>query len=374
MQRHPSAEFGNEPLLNTIHLCELCLRAQTRSNADQVDVDGFFRAGNGLPFFIELRDHRSGDRFTAVRCFCPDDGMTQIKRHTSAADLCGVDAITTDLRRSLHNTDDVRARLHQLVTDDQADITGADHQNPLAGQHSVNVDHCLRAASAHYAREGPPLKVDGIFLTACADQDPLGMDRTDLLLIPDCPDHRKVVALVQTDDRAAEPDLNTGFRCLLQELLADIHAADACIVRFGTKKFMDLLEQLTAGSGILINQKDLCPGVRSFDCRSQSGRTAADDCYLAIFYHCVSPLYSLFCVSMTIPSATGVIQVRTFRWPLTIMTQSVHWPIPQNAPRASCFLSVYRFTRIPFASSAAAIIDPALTCSGRPSTVMLTIC
>ena len=200
------------------------------------------------------------------------------------------------------------------------------------------------------------------------------MDRTDLLLFPDRPDHSKVVALVQTDDRAAEPDLNAGFRRLLQELLADIHTADARIVRFGTKKFMDLLEQLTAGPGILINQKDLCPGVRSFDCRSQSGRTAADDCYLAIFYHCMSPLYSLFCVSMTIPSATGVIQVRTFRWPLTIMTQSVHWPIPQNAPRASCFLSVYRFTRIPFASSAAAIMDPALTCSGRPSTVMLTVC
>ena len=135
----------------------------------------FSVAGNGLPFFIELRDHRSGDRFTAVRCFCPNDGMSQIKRHTCAADLCGVNAVTADLRRSLHNTDDIRTRLHQLVADDQANIAGPIIKNPLTGQHSVNVDHGLRAAGTHYARKRPALKIDGVFLAARADQDPLGM-------------------------------------------------------------------------------------------------------------------------------------------------------------------------------------------------------
>ena len=71
------------------------------------------------------------------------------------------------------------------------------------------------------------------------------------------------------------------------------------------------------------------------------------------------------------PSRTSVTQVRTPGTPSTVMTQSVHRPIPQNILRGEPFF-VYRKTLTPAAARAAMIGSPALARRGFPSKDMVT--
>ena len=66
------------------------------------------------------------------------------------------------------------------------------------------------------------------------------------------------------------------------------------------------------------------------------------------------------------PSSTAVRQVLTRGTPLTVITQSLQWPMPQNTPLGSPLFRVCRKTRMPSAVSAAATVSPSRAVTGSP--------
>ena len=142
-------------------------------------------------------------------------------------------------------------------------------------------------------------------------------------------------------DRGILNHLGSNLFGLGHQLCADVNAADLCLMFFGAEKFMDLLEKLSARSGVLVKHDRVQAMGRSFDRCGKSGRAGADDDQI-ITFHSSSSFFAdtPYCVCTFMPSFSAVMQVRTLGTPSTTMTQSVQRPMEQKIPLGLCSLVV----------------------------------
>ena len=88
-----------------------------------------------------------------------------------------------------------------------------------------------------------------------------------------------------TVNHGVQTDIHAVLPALLQQLFAQMDAADACAVVLGTEKLMDLLEQLTAGAVVFVKYHDLAAQLGDFQGCRQTCRASAHDCYLSLIDH-----------------------------------------------------------------------------------------
>ncbi len=230
----------------------------------------FFRTGDELEVLIDLRDFHTGH---VIGSFCLFDRVRKIKRHTAACDFGGVYAVAADVRRRIGHSRHLTAALHQLVGDDESDIAGTEHQDTFAGQDAVQVHQRLGGTGTDDAGQCPAFKGHHVFGGAGGDDNRIAFDVLDGIADP----HDELVILIETDDRGAQADLYAGPAGLLQQFLSDPETADTGFMFFGTEKFMNLFEKLSARLFIFVKYNNMHAASGGLDRRRQTGRSGSDD-------------------------------------------------------------------------------------------------
>ena len=301
---------------------------QAHGDTDGIALDDLLGAGDVLELLVQGHDLHG---LHLILADDPLDGVPHLDGHAGPADLPGVDPVAADIWRGLDQGQHVRAGLHQLVGDDQAHVAGAHHDDLLAGQHPVNVNHGLGAARSHDPRQGAAGEHQGVFRRSRGQNHFLAHDGP-FPALRHIADHDALGIGEQAVNRGVQKNLHAQVLGLPQQLGADVIAPDAGPVLPGAEEFMDLLEELAAGLAVLVNQNDLAAGLGDLDGSGKARGARADD-YRLYFSHASSAhLPKPFWVSTFMPARTGVTQVRTLGLPSTVMTQSVQRPMPQKTP------------------------------------------
>ena len=315
---------------------------------------------------VHLRDDRAGDVIRPLRFH---DRVGEVERHAHARDLGRVDAVAAHTGRGVDDGLELHASLHELIADDETDVAAADHQNALTWLHTVQVHQRLRRARAHDAGQCPAVERDHIFHRARCDDDRVALVVRRLAVGVD----EDLLVAVQAHDHRVEVNGDASGLRLFEQFLADVEAADLGVVLLRAEEFVDLLEQLSAGGGVLIENRDMYAVLCRLNGRRQSGRAGAHNDQIISFHTAYSFAETPYCVCTFMPARSGVTQVRTLGCPSTIITQSVQRPMAQKMPRGASFFSVWRWTMTPAALSAAAIGSPSQPCISFPSRVKVTV-
>ena len=85
-----------------------------------------------------------------------------------------------------------------------------------------------------------------------------------------------------TVGNGAQPELHAELARFLFELLCDLEAAHTGGIFGGAEELVYLLIKLTADSGVLVNDSDLCTGLCRLDGGGDTGRTRTDYEYFAL--------------------------------------------------------------------------------------------
>ena len=212
----------------------------------------------------------------------------------------------------------------------------------------MQVHHGLCGAGADDARQGPTLEGHHVLGGTGGDDDGVGLVVGDLLALAD----DDLLVLVEADDRRVEANVDAQARGLLHELLANHEAADLGVVLLGAEELVDLLEELAAGAGVLVEDGHVGTAPGGLDGGRHTGRACPHNDKVGAVHR--MPPFSSAAVATSskgvavapywvwthMPSVSGVMQVRTLGTPSTTITQSVHRPMAQKMPRGSWRLAV----------------------------------
>ena len=193
---------------------------------------------------------------------------------------------------------ELHASLHELIADDETDVAAADHQNALTWLHTVQVHQRLRRARAHDAGQCPAVERDHIFHRARCDDDRVALVVRRLAVGVD----ENLLVAVQAHDHRVEVDGDASSLRLFEQLLADVEAADFGVVLLRAKEFVDLFEQLSAGGGVLIENRDMYAVLCRLNGRRQSGRASAHNDQIISFHTAYSFAETPYCVCTFMPA------------------------------------------------------------------------
>ena len=227
--------------------------------------------------------------------------------------------IGSDPRHSFYNTDHVCPCLQKLIRHDHSYVSGSYHQDPFSRKDSLHVYHSLCRSGSHNPRKRPARKTERIFCSPCAQKKFFSFYDLRFSIPQDC----RPFIREYPDARTVQPYVYLDLFRFFQQLFPNIDPSDPGSVSTGAEKFMQLFKQLAPGLPVFIYQEHVTPVFFCLDSSSQPCRPSSYDHDFS--FHFTAPLFpNPSCVSTTIPSSTGVIQVRTLGFPFTVMTQSVH--------------------------------------------------
>ena len=165
------------------------------------------------------------------------------------------------------------ASLEQLIGNDQADVSCADHQNLLAGLNSVNIHQSLNSACTVYARKVVVLKLKHLFCCACGD-DGFFSGHVTILAFPLIGNNpvginSEAVAVAQNFNIFIGSDF-------IAENLNDINSAGAGALALRTEESVCLLYQLTAQNFAAVHESNANTCVSGSESSAHSTRSASD--------------------------------------------------------------------------------------------------
>ena len=163
--------------------------------------------------------------------------------------------------------------LNQLEADHQAHVAGAHHQHLLAGHHAMKIHHCLSRPRADDAGQIPAAGGDHIFSGASGYHDVVAFIMYDLAVLHDA----NLFFTEHADDGGVQLYLYAQLLGPLQQLLSDAVAADLRLVLLGAEELVDLLEQLSARTGVLVKHDYVHALLGRLDGGGQAGRAGPDD-------------------------------------------------------------------------------------------------
>ena len=267
--RDIAATFGVVDHLAPGHREQLAHGRQAHGHADGIDIKVFLGTGNNLPMRVDLADRHAGH---AVVALGGHHGMRQVERHAAAGNLGRMHAIAAHARRSIDECDHVAARLQELERHDQANVARTDHEHAVARLYAVQVHHGLRGTGANHAGQRPTGKVERVLGRARSDQDGIALHMAHDIAHT----HHDLAALVQANHRGVEHYVDARRIRLGEQLIANAKTADLGAMLLGAKEFVNLLEQLTAGAGVLVKHDDVEPALGGFDGSGKAAGAGAD--------------------------------------------------------------------------------------------------
>ena len=130
--------------------------------------------------------------------------------------------IAADLRRRLHEAHHIHARLHHLIADDKADVSGAHHHGPLGRKDTVDIHQGLHRSRAVDSREVIVRKLQELFRRACGHN---GLPRAEFQ-VPVLMEHGHNAVLVDTQHIGVRQELDIGIPLnLFHQELTDVNPA-----------------------------------------------------------------------------------------------------------------------------------------------------
>ena len=267
--RNIAAALGVVDHLASGHRKQLAHGRQAHGNADRVNVKVLLGAGNDLPMRVDLADRHAGH---AVVALGGHHGMRQVERHAAAGHLGRMHAIAAHAWRGIDERDHIAASLQQLERHDQANVARADHEHAIARLYAVQVHHGLCGAGADHAGQRPTGKVERIFGRTRSDQHGVALHMAHDIAHT----HHDLAALVQADHRGVEHHVDACRIGLGKQLVANAKTAHLGTMLLGPKELVNLLEQLTAGTGVLVKHNDVEPAFGGFDGSGKATGAGAD--------------------------------------------------------------------------------------------------
>ena len=244
---------------------------------------------------VHLRDDRAGDVIRSLRFH---DCVGEVERHAHTRDLGRVDAVAAHTGRGVDDSLELHTRLHELIANDEADVAAADHQNALSRLHAVQVHQRLRRARAHDAGQRPAVERNHVLHRARRDDNRVALVVRRLAVGVD----ENLLVAVQAHDHRVEVDGDASSLRLFEQLLADVEAADLGVVLLRAEEFVNLLEQLSAGGGVLIENRDMYAVLCRLNGRRQSGRASAHNDQIISFHTAYSFAETPYCVCTFMPA------------------------------------------------------------------------
>ena len=350
------------------HVKQLRLRGKANGQADRVHIEVLFGALDELEVAVHLGDGNAG---YVVFAFGLLDGVRCVERNTGARQLLSMHAVAANAWAGVNQSNHFAAGLQQLVAHHQANVAGAQHQHLVARAHPVQVHEHLGGAGTDDAGKRPPFEGNGVFRSTRCHDDAVRFVVLGAILAV----HQHLVFGEDTHYHAAQLNVDARLSSFLQQILANGDAAQLRPVFLGAEELVDLLEQLAARTGVLVEYHHLKAVAGSGDGGAQAGRAGTHDDKVVSLHP--NRLYSAasapgfaetpYWVCTVIPARTGVMQVRTLGLPSTTITQSVQRPMAQNTPRGLSIFMVWRCTITPAALRAAAMGSPSYPSMGLPS-------
>ena len=181
-------------------------------------------------------------------------------------------AIAAHARCGIDERDHVAASLQQLERHDQANVARADHEHAVARLYAMQVHHGLRGTGADHAGQRPTGKVERVLGRTRGDQDGVTLH----VAYDIAHAYHDLAALVQADHRGVEHHVDACRIGLGKQLVTNAETADLGAVLLGTKELVNLLEQLTAGTGVLVKYDDVEPTLGGFDGSGKAAGAGAD--------------------------------------------------------------------------------------------------
>ena len=218
---------------------------------------------------VDLADRHAGHAVVALGCH---HGMRQVERHAAAGDLGSMDTVTAHARRGIDERNHVAASLQQLERHHQANVARADHEHAVARFNAVQVHHGLRGAGSDHTRQRPTGKVERVLGRTRGDQDGVALHMAHGIAHA----HHDLTALVQTDYRGVEYHVDARRIGLGKQLVANAKTAHLGAMLLGPKELVNLLEQLTAGTGVLVKYDDVESALGGFDGSGKAAGAGAD--------------------------------------------------------------------------------------------------
>ena len=218
---------------------------------------------------VDLADRHASH---AVVALGGHHGMRQIERHAAAGNLGRMHAITAHARRGIDERNHVAASLQQLERHHQANVARADHEHAVARLYAVQVHHGLRGAGTDHAGQRPTGKVERVLGRTRGDQNGVALHMAHDIAHT----HHDLAALVQADHRSVEHHVDACRIGLGKQLVANAKTADLGAMLLGAKELVNLLEQLTAGAGVLVKYDNVEPTLGGFDGSGKSAGAGAD--------------------------------------------------------------------------------------------------
>ncbi len=275
--RHVAAALGIVDHLAARHRQQLAHGRQAHGHADGINVEVLLGTGNHLPMAVDLADGHAGH---AVGALGFDHGVGQVERHTAARDLGRMHAVTAHARCGIHQGDHIAARLQQLERHDEPHIARAHHEHALARLDAMEIHHGLCGTGPDHAGQCPALEVEGVLGRARGHEHRISLHMTHGITHA----HDDLAALVQADDRGVEHHVDACGIGLGQKLLADPEAAHLRPVLLGPEELVDLLEELTARSRVLVEDHHVKPAAGGLDRGGKSARAGTDDHQIMTFH------------------------------------------------------------------------------------------
>ena len=181
-------------------------------------------------------------------------------------------AIAAHARCGIDERDHVAASLQQLERHDQANVARADHEHAVARLYAMQVHHGLRGAGTDHAGQRPTGKVERVLGRTRGDQNGVALHMAHDIAHA----HHDLAALVQANHRGVEHHVDARRIGLGKQLVANAKTANLGAVLLGAKELVNLLEQLTAGAGVLVKHDDVEPAPGGFDGSGKAAGAGTD--------------------------------------------------------------------------------------------------
>ena len=239
--------------------------------------------GYNLPMRVNLTDRHPGHTVVALG---GNHGMRQVERHAAARHLGRMDTVATHARRRIHQRDHVAARLQQLKRYDQANVARADHKHAVARLHTVQVHHGLCGAGANHAGQRPTGKIERVLGRTRGNQHGIALHMANDVAHA----NHDFATLVQTNHRSVQHHGHARRIGLGQQLITNAKATNLGAMFLGAKELVDLLKQLTAGTGVLVKDDDVESTLGGLDGSGKAAGAGADHNQIMTFHATRPPL------------------------------------------------------------------------------------
>ena len=269
--RHITTKLRHKFHIATCLEKEFRKRLQPNRHADGIALDILLGAWNRLKMIVHLANDRAFNLFCAVGIF---DGVLGHHRYLSTSKLVGMHLITADFRCGFNHRCHIHTGLHELIAHNEANVPAADHQHIFRRNNPFHVHQGLYCTGTINPRQVVIWKDEILFKCPGSNDNAFCFYPFNHAIFV----YHHHTVLIETGCNGIGPQGNLWHALnLCGQVNGNLYAAGSCILLFGAKEFVGLLNELATKVTVTFKHQNLYAGFCRFNRRTHSGRATTDD-------------------------------------------------------------------------------------------------